>query len=318
MSTPHNTPRTIALVLTYNNGPEAIRCIESLRSSSLGKLAVRVVDNASDDGCAERLAAHFDGLDLTRSPRNRGFGGGCNIGMRRAIEEGAEYVVLVNPDASVAPDTLQKLVQFADEHPRAGAVGPKTFSMDPMPDGRPRLLYAGAFASALPLRQRVPGIEHADEGGPAQPLEVDYVWGHGVLLRVAALKEIGCFDERFFMYCEDLDLCVRLKNAGYSLWCEPSAHMWHDAPDGARAIHSEPWRWRCKAHGMGVFHCKHHGPLKGRGLSIATAALESLQLLRQGKWRALGHQLRAQIAHGFGLGFRPPADDSPPVGRATR
>jgi len=297
-------PRVVALVLTYNSGSQVLECLESLAACHFDGLEVLVVDNASTDDTVSLIRDRFPDLDVHVAPRNLGFGGGCNLGVEATARDGAQYVLLVNPDATVAPDMLGTLVAFMDAHETAGAVGPKTYSTEPMPDGSPRLLYAGAFRGRLPLRQRIPGIGQADSSPATEPLEVDYIWGHGMLLRVAAFEAVRGFDTDYFMYCEDLDLCVRLAREGYSLWCVPAAIMWHDAPDGARAIRSEAWRWRLKADGMAIFHRKHHGPLKGHCLSFCTALVETAQLLRHGHWRALRHQLVANLAHALGLGSK--------------
>ncbi len=292
----------MAVVLTYNSADQVAACLDSLERSDLVDLAVTLVDNASTDGTTELLRESYGQYALTIAKRNQGFGAGCNLGIATARAAGAEYALLVNPDAVLAPDAARRLVEFMDAHPEAGAVGARTHAMTPMACGSPRLLYAGSVRGLLPLRQVVAGIERADTKDHIAPIEVDYVWGHGMLLRLSALAEVGGFDEDFFMYYEDLDLCRRIKAAGHGVWCEPSALMWHDALDGSRAIDSEFWRWRFKAHSMAHFHRKHYGALAGRGLSACTGIIEALQLAKQGRLRALGHQVLANVAHAFGMG----------------
>jgi len=296
--------RTVAVVLTYNCLEQVGGCLDSLARSDLEGLAVILVDNASTDDTAKGLRESFGEYPLTVAPTNKGFGAGCNLGIAAAHAAGAEYVLLINPDAKLAPDAARKLVEFMDAHPTAGAVGARTHSTTPMPSGAPRLLYAGSHRGWFPLRQEIPGIECADHGDYPGPIDVDYIWGHGMLLRMSALDELAGFDDHFFMYYEDLDLCRRMKAHGYGVWCEPAALMWHDAMDGARAIHSEYWRWRLKAQSMAIFHRKHYGNFVGRGLSACTATIEALQLLKQGRLRALGHQCTANLAHALGLGLR--------------
>jgi len=307
MTTDSNPSRPIieVVILTFNSGAAAVQCIESVRAGSTSVFRLQVVDNASDDNTVSQVERAFPDLEVVVSPKNLGFGGGCNLGIEAARERGADYVLLVNPDSVIAPDMVDVLVDFMEAHHEAGVVGAKTLSMEPMPDGRPRRLWAGSFRGRLPLRQRVPGIERADTDDPKDPVEVDYIWGHGMLLRLDALREVGGFDTDFFMYYEDLDLCRRLKRAGYGVWCEPAALMWHDAPDGSRALHSERWRWRFKAHSMAVFHRKHYGGVLGRGLSLCTSLAEAAQLLGQGNLRALRHQIESNLAHALGLARQP-------------
>jgi GT2 family glycosyltransferase len=193
----------------------------------------------------------------------------------------------------VEPTLVGTLVEFLQERPDAGVVGPKTLSTTPAADGRPRRLYAGAWRTVLPLIQNIPGIEQPDEDLPDRPIPTDYVWGHGMMLRAAAIREVGAFDPAFFMYCEDLDLCVRLRRAGHGVWCEPRAVMWHDIPDGARAERSESWRWACKVRSIGVFHRKHARWPAAPLLTLATVLVEAKRLLARRRFRAAGHLLGA-------------------------
>jgi GT2 family glycosyltransferase len=102
------------------------------------------------------------------------------------------------------------------------------------------------------------------------------------------------------MYYEDLDLCQRMKAAGFEIWYEPAAEMWHDTLDGARAVNSEYWRWAEKARSTRVFHAKRYGPVKARLLTALTVSAEVLQHLRKGHWRAVWHMSAAEWNHLLG------------------
>lgn len=288
-----SSPAVFAIILSYKDREAVIRCAESLRTSTYPMLKVVVVDNASSDGTAEDLRNSSLGFRLLVNERNLGFGGGCNRGLDVALAEGADFVLLLNQDTTVAPDMVERLVAFMEEHPDAGVVGPKTYFCETMPDGSPKLLYAGAWRGRLPLRQKVPGIERADTGPATGSIKTDYVWGHGMMLRSAALRKTGTFDPAFFMYYEDLDLCRRMTSAGFGVYCDPSAIMWHDIPDGARARASEYWRWACKIESTGIFHRKHFGWPTSALLTVLTVGAEAQLLFRQGHLKALGHLLRA-------------------------
>jgi len=309
MTAGHDPARrlTEAVILTFNGGAAAVRCLESVRASSLDNLRVQVVDNASTDDTVTRIKAAFPGQEVTVNSRNLGFGAGCNVGIKTALGRGADYILLLNQDTLIETDAAAKLISFMEGHPAAGICAAKTLSMQPMPDGSPKLLYAGAFRGALPLRQRVPGIERADPGGQTSPIPVDYAWGHGMLLRADTIRRVGAFDPAFFMYWEDLDLSTRVRQAGQEIWCVRAAVMWHDAPDGARAVSSEYWRWFFKARSMAIYHRKHCGPVRAPFVSALTVCSEALQLLRQGRFRALSHQLKANLQCALGVGRKPAA-----------
>ena len=245
------------IIPAFNGGEKLLSCLHSfLNQTTDAPMPVIVVDNASSDGSVSEAQRRFCALEVIRNESNLGFGAACNQGINLAIERGAEFILLANQDTIASNDLLEKLLVAAREYSHAGVIGPKTLSFDPMPDGRPRLAYAGSWRCMLPLRQRVPGINQADSGAVTTPRQVDYVWGHGMLLRTAALKKVGLFDRGFFMYYEDLDLCDRMKSAGWELWCAPRAVMWHDVRDGARAQDSELWRWRHKVQSARYFHRK--------------------------------------------------------------
>ena len=277
------------VIPVHDGGNQLLDCLQSLAASTIPVTRTIVIDDASSDGAVARAAARFPGIDVLRNERNLGFGATCNRGIQRALEHDATYVLLLNQDTTVAPDMLAHLVACGETQPAAGCIAPKTLATQPMADGTPRLLYAGAWRRWLPLRQHIAGTGRADQATLEHPLDVDYAWGHGMLLRSAALREIGLFDPAFFMYYEDIDLCLRLHDAGWRVVCEPRALVWHDVPDGARAADSERWRWRCKIRSIAHLHRKRFSRGTADLLTLATVAAELVSLLRNGHVRAAWH-----------------------------
>jgi GT2 family glycosyltransferase len=310
-------PSVHAIILAYNDRDAVIRCLESVAASSYPALRVHVVDNASRDDTSVEVRNRFPRFHLVRNERNLGFGGGCNRGIEAALADGADHVLLLNQDSVVSPDLVATLAKFLEERPSVGVVGAKTYSLAPRSDGSPRLLYAGSWRRLLPLRQKIPGIERPDSGRFANPLRTDYVWGHGMMIRASALERAGLFDPDFFMYYEDLDLCRRIEAAGFEIWVEPRAVMWHDSPDGARAVESEYWRWECKMRSADIFHAKNHGRVATRLLGTLTVLAEGQELLRHLRFRAFGHLVGAyakHLLHGGGRGSPGSAPTNPTGG----
>ena len=307
-----SVPAVHVIVLAFNGRDDVLRCLQWVLATDYPRLTVLLVDNASADDTVDAVTRRFPRCRILRNPRNLGFGAGCNEGIKQALDAGDDLVLLINPDTVASPAMVGQLTAFMREHPAAAIVGPKTLSTQPMPDGRAKLLYAGAWRRKLPLQQHVPGIERADEGEPAMPFQVDYVWGHAMMIRAAALRRIGLFDPAFFMYYEDLDLCRRVQAAGYELWCEPRAVIQHDTPDGARAIRSEPWRWDCKVHGMSVFYRKHYGRLAAMILLPLTVVSEVRDLYRASRAAAGRHLLSAYVRRLFAGGRRSLGTSGPP------
>jgi GT2 family glycosyltransferase len=309
-------PPVAAIVLSYNGRDDVLSCVGWLSGSDYPRLRVVVVDNASADDTVPALAARYPACTVLRNEQNLGFAGGCNVGIRQALEAGDDFVLLVNPDTAADRDLVPRLVAFMESHPRAGVVGPKTHSTQAMPDGSPKLLYKGAWRRTLPLRQSIPGIESADAGGDDEPRRTDYVWGHAMMLRAEALRRTGPLDPEFFMYYEDLDLCRRMEAAGYEVWCDPRSVIRHDAPDGARGLRSERWRWECKVHSTRVFYRKHHGRLASLLLTPLTILGEAQELARTRR-SAAARELLSAYARSFGTGNRRPTGPAaaPPAPR---
>jgi GT2 family glycosyltransferase len=206
---------TLVIVINWNRWEDTLRCVESLHTTHIHNLDILVVDNASTDDSRENLRRSKFEFHLVELPSNIGFGGGCNVGIEIALEKGFEFVWLVNNDAIVSPDSLNNLVAAANANPHAGAIGSVIKDMDP-PHGIQ--VFGGGQIGRLT--------------GVSRPLKragaVDYVSGASMLIRTAAILEVGAFDEEsFFMYWEDADLCRRLTDAGWTLEVCESSVVWH-------------------------------------------------------------------------------------------
>lgn len=271
-------PTVFAVVLSWNNPVAVLECLRSLYASEYPALQSVVVDNASTDDTVSQVRTHFPQTTVIANARNLGFARGCNVGIEHALHCGADFVFLVNQDSVVAPHCISALCDFAVSHPRAGILGPKTYGNRVDRQGRPVLLYTGAWRRHVPLQQRIPGIGTGDDGTHDEARQTDYAWGHGFYLRSAMLRQIGLLDAGYLFYYEDLDLCRRATDAGWESWYVPAAQMWHDVADGARADRSEPWRWRCKVKGMRRFHRKYYGRWAGELLTLFTVADMSLRM----------------------------------------
>ncbi len=285
--------RVAVVVPAFQGGSDLLACLASVAASDRMPEAVLVVDNASTDGSIESAQSRFPDVEILRNAENLGFGSACNRGIEQAMERRYDFVLVLNQDALLEPETLASMLELATEHPRAAVVGAKTVSTTRAADGSPALLYNGAWRRVLPLWQRIPGIGGSSRATSTEPREVDYVWGHGMLLRCDALDEVGAFDAGFFMYYEDLDLCWRLQRAGWEIWCDSRAVIHHAVEDGARATRSEAKRWRMKAESARYFHrkwCKR--PLADAIWTLSTLR-ELAPLFVEGHRRAAADLVRA-------------------------
>ncbi len=207
--------RVEIVVLNWNGWQDTIACLRSLQKQDYPNFHTVVVDNDSSDQSSDHIRQAIRSIELIESGANLGFGGGCNVGIRRAMSRGADYVWLINSDATADSTALSALVETAEANPRLGSVGSVLFEAD-TPDTVQ--LWGGGQVGLWT------GQCHNQRA--AAPL--DFVSGASVLLRCSALEQAGLFDEAtFFMYWEDTDLAFRLRNAGWSLAVAAKSHVWH-------------------------------------------------------------------------------------------
>ncbi|MBU1692982.1 MAG: glycosyltransferase family 2 protein [Verrucomicrobia bacterium] len=239
----NSAPLVVAVVINWNRPQETRDCLRSLSGTSYLSLTILLVDNGSEDDSLESIRREFPAVGLIRNPTNRGFGAAANQGIARARDLGASYVFLLNNDATVAPDALERLVDTADRR-GTGAVSPLVL----FPETEDRIWSAGARRNPLTLGNM--DTRHRRRWRSSWPriLERDYLYGCALLLNLKALEVAGGFDERYFMYFEDMDLCLRLKAAGYALLLDSSARAWHAgaASSGGRGTSGERY-WSARS-----------------------------------------------------------------------
>lgn len=208
-------PRVRIITINWNAYDDTARLLQRLRCLAYPAFEVVVVDNASTDGSREKLSAEFPEASILPMADNLGFGGANNAALRLALQDNIPWVWLLNNDALPAPEALTALVTAGQTAPQIGAVGGVVF--DESPPGRIQAWGGGII---------YPWLGAVRLGTAAnQPLE--FITGACLLLNTTALREVGMFDERFFLYWEDADLCFRLRKAGWRLAVADSAHIWH-------------------------------------------------------------------------------------------
>jgi GT2 family glycosyltransferase len=222
--------RVSAVVLNYRTADQTTLAVRSIQSSLAGADTIVVVDNGSADGSVERLRAGVPGVTLIEHARNLGFSAGCNAGIRHALADGADAVLLVNSDAVLAPGALGTMRDVLAADSSLGIVAPVLLSREE-PD---RMSSAGIVFSTRTGRMR-----HCGAGMPVSLLpagavrDVDAVSGCVMLIRREVFDAVGQFDDDYFFSFEDIDLCLRARNAGFRTACVQEAVAYHE---GGRSI----------------------------------------------------------------------------------
>lgn len=217
----------LAIVLVNYNGKQYnTACIESiLTQQDSHELKIIVVDNASQDDSMQILQELY-GADIRvewiRLDDNYGFSYANNIGIRRAQEWGADYVLLLNNDTETAPDMIAQIVACAGRHPNS-VIAPKIYYSD----NRDILWSAGGAVSPIIRKVRHIGLNQTDRGQFNEEQPIEFATGCCLLLPREVIDKAGVLDERFFMYYEDTEYCFRLQRVGIEIYYCPQARLYH-------------------------------------------------------------------------------------------
>jgi GT2 family glycosyltransferase len=294
-------PHVGVAIVTYNSATVLPRCLASLRGQAPGvRVTTVVVDNGSRDDTVALVRERFPEVRLIEAPRNGGFSYGTNLALAalglldRADNLPAaplDYVLFLNPDTELPPDTLRPLCALLAQRPEIGAVSPLLVRADSTPDWACHRGFPtpwNALCHVLGLDRRWPRMRvfggynlsyrPLDRAGP-----VDAIAGAFMLVRADAARTVGRWDEAYFAYGEDIDYCLRLRRAGWRTWYEPGIRVLHlkGAASSQRSLPMLREFYRA----MLVYYRKHHAPHDPLPLRLAVSwgirALYAGELLRQ-------------------------------------
>jgi len=241
------------VIVSYNIRDLLAQCLESLSTNLQSQTSeVFVVDNSSCDGSAAMVRGKFPSAHLIENAENRGFAAANN---QAFVQTRGRYVLMLNPDTEVRAGALETLVEFMDTHPRAGACGGKLEygdgSLQHSAFAFPSL--AQIFLDFFPLHWRLSdsqlnGRYPREWYARGAPFQIDHPLGADFLVRRKVAEQVGWLDDKFFIYCEEIDWAMRIKRAGWQVWCVPQAEIVHHEAQSTRqfrdAMFVELWRAR--------------------------------------------------------------------------
>jgi GT2 family glycosyltransferase len=252
--------RVSVVIVSFNTRPHLLRCLASLEAHVTLPFEVVVVDNGSGDGSADTVRRAHPAARVIENGANLGFAAASNRGLREAR---AAYCLLLNPDAEVTAGAVETLAAVLDERADVGIVGPRTTGAD----GGPQLSFGPDLTPVSEwrqrrlvraLRERRPETVREVETMSAREQEPVWVSGACLLARKAALDAVGGLDERFFLYEEDVDLCLRVRQAGWRILYTPRAVVMHHL---GRSMETIPALSRLEYDRSHLrFYAKHRGP----------------------------------------------------------
>jgi N-acetylglucosaminyl-diphospho-decaprenol L-rhamnosyltransferase len=227
-------PDVTVVIVSWNVRGYLARCLAGLRREARSApytTRVVVVDNGSTDGTLQMLAEHFPEVGVLANPSNRGFGAANNRALAQCT---TRYALVLNPDTELLPGALTHLVAELEAHPEAAVCGPMLLNADgSVQSSRRRLPRAATgFVESTLVQRFLPDLAllrhyYAADRPDDVAQEVDWVTGAAMLVRMSAAREVGLFDERFFMFSEELDWCWRFRRAGWTVRYTPAARVIH-------------------------------------------------------------------------------------------
>lgn len=228
------------VIVNWNTREPLVDCLNSIQSTvDLKDVEVVLVDNASEDGSAEMVQGRFPWVKLILNDENKGFARANNQAIRACR---GRDILMLNPDTELLPKALDTLVLCAEEHPQAGGVGPKLLNTDGslQQSCSPAPTLVREFWRMFLLDNWISLAKYdMSAWDSSEPREVDVVQGACLLLKREAIDAIGLLDEGFFVYSEEVDLCRRLRNAGWLVLWEPKAEVIHHGGQSTRQVAEE-------------------------------------------------------------------------------
>lgn len=223
-------PKVTIVILNWNGLGDTLECLGSIAGLGYQNFEIVVIDNGSDPREAEKIKVAFPAVAVLRHQNNLGYAAGNNRGIRYALEQGTDYVWLLNNDTAVAPDCLAELVAAAERHKRVGLLSPVIYHYATPFD----IQFSGVL---LDRQQEVwitlKSLQDTHAASQAGPV---FLWGTALLVKRQVVDTIGLLDERYFAYQEDLDYCLRATAAGFQTLVVPEAVLRHKS---ARSLGGE-------------------------------------------------------------------------------
>ncbi|OGM25911.1 hypothetical protein A3D00_02245 [Candidatus Woesebacteria bacterium RIFCSPHIGHO2_02_FULL_38_9] len=236
------------VILNWNQPDITLECLDSVTKLRVKdyELNLLIVDNGSTDNSVkifEKLKIVNWKLEIISNGKNKGFAGGNNVGIKYALEKGADYILILNNDTIVDLQLVDRFIDTADKYPEVGMLSPKIYFANGYEFHKNRykkdelgkvIWSAGGKMDWDNVFGKNRGVDEVDKGQFGQEKEVNFTTGACMFLSVKALNEVGIFDEKYFMYFEDADLCMRMKKFGWKILYSPSGLVWHKVAQSSR------------------------------------------------------------------------------------
>ncbi|SDR69142.1 glycosyltransferase family 2 protein [Christiangramia echinicola] len=226
---------TYAVILNYNSWQESLILYTSLVELSRPDLKVIVLDNNSSETDKNHLERNIPAGDFIQNKQNLGYAGGNNVGVKKALEEGAEYIWILNPDIRITTSSLEILINSLEKNPKLAAVGPRIRSRE-----NPDLIFTDGENLILDKECRTFHLNYNvpfKDIAPRINFDIDYIDGSSIFIRSQALLDIGIFSEHYFLYFEETDWCLRARSKGWKIAINSNAEVFNITSEKGKLFH---------------------------------------------------------------------------------
>lgn len=218
-----NNPKVYFIILNFNSYEETIKCIRNLQCISYKDYEIIIVDNASKDSSVERIKKEFPLLKLLVSSENLGYAYGNNMGIKYALEKGADYICILNNDVVVEEKFLEPLIDILKSDATIGMVGPAICQYN----ARDTIQSMGAGINLLTGLAQAKHKNKAFSSMAGRDIEVDYLGGACFVVKREVIEKIGFIPENYFLFFEETEFCLKAKRKGFMLICTGKSRVYH-------------------------------------------------------------------------------------------
>lgn len=216
-------PLVYIVILNWNGYKDTVKCINSLEKINYKNYKILLVDNASTNESVKVLRFKFPNIQFIVNKENLGFSGGCNVGIKYALKNSAEYVLLINNDTYVDTKFLSILIEYASKDKKIGIISPFVYYSH-----NPKMIWSsGGYNTYRNNYPFTDDLFNSIDNGQFSNKDVENVTGCCILIKSEVFEKIGLLDEEYFLYVEDMDFSLRVINAGYKIIVTPESKVWH-------------------------------------------------------------------------------------------
>jgi hypothetical protein len=262
-----------------NRRDETVACLNSLARSTYDNSSTIVLDAGSNDGSVEAVRSSFPAVEIVELVENRGYAGNNNVGIQIALARQADWVFVLNQDTILAPDCIAHLVEAGESDPRIGIVGPMVYHFD-----EPTVIQSAGGRLDSQWRTWHIGQNQTDQGQFTLPQPVDWISGCAILVRRQVIQQVGMLDERFFLYWEETDWCLRAGKSGWRIVQVPQAKLWHKGVQ--RDYQPQPMVTYYVTRNRFLMLALHQGPLMAWAFAWGQALRTLMSWTIKPRWRA--------------------------------